>query len=141
MLEGADPGGPSQTITLRESMKIIPRNGGSGPLAGISPACVHVLIRSPFLSLSLSLSLSFTHRVSPAAIQRARVPIAKIVERSSFFRGSGVSFTCSKFQQCNFTAIVHAIVPLVSAIGHYVVTCRGYFYYYINYTSRPRSQG
>lgn len=24
MLEGADPGGPNQTITLRESMKIIP---------------------------------------------------------------------------------------------------------------------
>lgn len=82
--------------------------------------CAHVI------SLPLSLSLLS--------------PDPEIAERSSP-RGSGVSFTCSKFLRCNFTAIVHAIVPLVSAIAHYVLTCRGYFYYYINYTIRPRSQG
>lgn len=79
MLEGADPGGPNQTITLRESMKIIPgrrkRTGRRYPRR----VCTYTI--SLFLSLSFSLSLSLC--VSPAAIQRARVPIAKIVERSS----------------------------------------------------------
>lgn len=124
MLEGADPGGPNQTITLRESMKIIPgrrkRTGRRYPRR----VCTYTI--SLFLSLFLSFSFPVCFTGGDPTCTRAYCKDRGTILLS---RGSGVSFTCSKFQRCNFTAIVHAIVPLVSAIDHYVLTCRGYFYY------------